>query len=84
MMLLFGLGRGIFAFPFLLLSQYADRVEDARALNMWICLGILGQAIGYFLGFVMTIYLEWNWQVSLQIINFIYLLTGVLVHFMID
>ena len=83
-MLLFGLGRGVFAFPFLLLSQYFNKADDSRALNIWMGLGMLGQILASFIGDFMTIRLGWNWLISLEFVTLLYLLTGLLVYRYID
>ena len=41
-MLIFGLGRGVYAFPYLLLSPIFNKPEDVRAVNIWYGLGSFG------------------------------------------
>lgn len=47
---LFGLSRGIFSFPYLLLSQTFESPEDVTAVNIWLALMNLGDAFGLIFG----------------------------------
>ena len=83
-MLCFGLGRGIYIFPLILLSQYFNRTEDSQALNIWIGLGIAGNILAFYLGELINNCLHWNWIISILSFSGLYLLSGFLVHAFID
>ena len=83
-MFLFGLGRGIYAFPFLLVHQYFSRPEDARALNVWVGLSLIGHIWAYLISDWMTVTLQLNWYIPYLVFGTIYLVTGIFTFIFVD
>ena len=70
-MLVFGLGRGVFAFPYLLLSPIFNRPEDICAVNAWYGLGSFGTSYSFLLYIWFKDSFDLHWTLILLIIAFL-------------
>lgn len=48
-LLIFGLGRGVSLFPYLLLLNHFSSIEDRKYVNMWFGVAELGNIVAYLL-----------------------------------
>lgn len=78
--IIFGLGRGVFAFPYLLLLPIFNNPEDLVSINVWMALANLGQAFGTLIGSLVVNILHWKWVYGMLIYSFLYLITGILTY----
>ena len=77
-MFVFGIGRGTFSFPYLILVRTFDRPSDAFAIVLWLTLGVVGNNWGIFLQAFMEDTLKWPWHVALFVFSVVAFLTAAL------
>ena len=79
-MFVFGIGRGIFAFPYLIFVRTFNQPSDALLILFWLALGMFGNNWGIFLVTLMENTLGLSWYAALSIFSFISLLTALLAY----
>ena len=73
----FGFGRGIFVFPYLVLVQTFNQPSDAFAVQLWLALSMAGNNWGILLETIMEDTLKWSWYAALTVFSLINLLTAI-------
>ena len=68
----FGLGRGVYSFPYLLLSQFFNQPEDICAVNVWFGLGNGGNLYAFLMYIWFTTSYGMHWTVIIIIVAIIY------------
>ena len=69
-----GLGRGVYSFLYLLLSQFFNRPEDVCAVNVWFGLGYCGNIYSFLMYIWFTTSYNMHWALIIMIsvlINFV-------------
>ena len=79
-MLVFGIGRGIFAFPYLVLARTFNRPSDAFIVLVWLALGLGGNNWGILLETIMEDTLRWSWHAALTAFSLLNLLTALIAY----
>ena len=77
-MFMFGIGRGVFTFPYIVLARTFDRPSDAFAVVLWLTLGLVGNNWGVFLETLMEDTLQWSWYAALSVFSLVKLLAAIL------
>ena len=70
-MLVFGLGRGIYSFPFLLLSPIFNQPEDVSAVNIWYGVGSFGTNYAFLMYIWFKDSFNMHWTIIILITAFI-------------
>ena len=76
----FGIGRGIFTFPYLALIRTFNRPSDTFLVLLWLTLGIGGNNWGILLQTLMEDTLQWPWYAALTAFSLVHLLTAVIAY----
>ena len=79
-MFVFGIGRGIFAFPYLIFVRTFNQPSDALLILFWLALGMFGNNWGIFLVTLMENNFGWSWYFALSIFSFISLMGALLAY----
>ena len=74
----FGMGRSIFTFPYLVLIRTFNQPSDTFILLLWLALGMTGNNWGIFFETLMEDTLQWPWYAALTIFSLINLLTAII------
>ena len=82
-MMLFGLGRGIFIFPYLLLYELFQAKSDGTAVNIWYGLTSLGNVLGFMFVSWLLNHRGFLWTSSLLILASIYLISALLTYIIV-
>ena len=66
---MFGVGRGTFTFPYLILVRTFNHPSDAFAVIFWMAMGIAGNNWGILLQTLMEDALQWPWHAAITVFS---------------
>ena len=75
---IFGIGRGVFAFPYLTIIRIFNKPEHESLVNIWIALSMGGNAWGFLLETGFEDLLKLDWYISLSIFSALYFITAII------
>ena len=82
-MLVFGVGRGIFTFPYLILVRTFNRPSDAFAVLLWMAMGMAGNNWGILFQTLMEDALQWPWYATISVFSVANLFLAIVAYILI-
>ena len=83
-MTIFGAGRGIYSFPYLILIRTFNQPSDKSCINIWVAFSMGGNLWGFYLETWMLDTLKLHWTLSLSIFSFIYFATSLITFIVVE
>lgn len=83
-MFIFGAGRGIYSFPYLILCRTFNQSSDFSALNVWIAISMGGNLWGFYLETFFLDNLQWPWPLGISVFSFIYFFLSLITYAVVE